>query len=94
MYEGMFIPKGTLVFPNVWYVLPLPFTSPSCNILAMNRKILRDETVFKDPHLFIPERYLEPVDGEMAKRRDPKNYSFGFGRRVRLHYLFFVRISR
>lgn len=63
IYEGMFIPKGTLVFANIW-------------------NILRDETVFKDPHLFKPERYLEPADDEMAKRRDPKNYTFGFGRRV------------
>jgi len=63
MYEGMFIPKGTLVFANIW-------------------NILRDEAVFRDSHLFRPERYLEPVDNEMAKRRDPKNYTFGFGRRV------------
>ncbi|KAF9652712.1 cytochrome P450 [Thelephora ganbajun] len=63
IYEGMFIPKGSLVFANVW-------------------NILRDETMFKDAHLFKPERYLEPVDEETAKRRDPKNYSFGFGRRI------------
>lgn len=54
---------------------------------------MRDETMFEDPHLFKPERYLEPVDDDMAKRRDPKNYIFGFGRRVRPHYLF-VQISR
>lgn len=63
IYEGMFIPKGTLVFANIW-------------------NISRDETVFKDPHLFNPERYLEPVDDEMAKRRDPKTFTFGFGRRI------------
>jgi len=52
-----------------------------------NRNILRDETLFKDPHTFSPERYLEPVDEETARRRDPKVYSFGFGRRVRPAYL-------
>jgi hypothetical protein len=26
IYEGMFIPKGTLVFANIWWVLPLQFT--------------------------------------------------------------------
>ena len=62
--------------------------SPNLLLLLTNRNILRDESVFKDPHLFKPERYLEPVDGEMAKRRDPKNYAFGFGRRVCPHYLF------
>lgn len=29
----------------------------------------------------MPERYLEPADEETEKRRDPKNYVFGFGRR-------------
>ena len=53
-----------------------------------NRNILRDENQFKDPHVFSPERYLEPVDEETAKRRDPRNYTFGFGRRVRPLYLF------
>ena len=52
-----------------------------------NRNILRDETQFEDPHAFNPERYLVLVDEETAKRRDPKNYSFGFGRRVRPLYL-------
>lgn len=60
---------------------------PPSNLSVTDRNILRDETVFRDPHLFKPERYLEPVDNEMAKRRDPKNYTFGFGRRVRLVYL-------
>jgi len=63
IYEGMFIPKGTLVFANIW-------------------NIMRDETVFEEPHLFKPERYLECADDETAKRRDPKNYTFGFGRRI------------
>jgi hypothetical protein len=54
---------------------------------------MRDETVFEEPHLFKPERYLECADDETAKRRDPKNYTFGFGRRVRHLYLS-VRISR
>jgi hypothetical protein len=52
-----------------------------------NRNILRDETLFKNPHLFQPERFLEPVDEDTARRRDPKNYAFGFGRRVRPLYL-------
>jgi cytochrome P450 len=63
VFEGRFIPKGSLVFANVW-------------------NILRDESLFFEPHKFIPERYLEPVDEATAKRRDPKNFVFGFGRRV------------
>ena len=55
---------------------------------ATNRNIQRGEGLFNDPNTFNPERYLVPVDEETAKRLDPKNYCFGFGRRVRLAYLF------
>ncbi|KIJ64011.1 hypothetical protein HYDPIDRAFT_175746 [Hydnomerulius pinastri MD-312] len=63
VYDGMFIPKGSLVFGNIW-------------------AILRDEKLYPDPHSFNPERYLEPAADEMAeRRRDPRPYVFGFGRR-------------
>ncbi|KAJ7651442.1 cytochrome P450 [Mycena rosella] len=62
VYRGMFIPKGSLVFANVW-------------------AITRDETLFPNASAFLPERYLEKVDPALAKRRDPRNYVFGFGRR-------------
>ncbi|KAI0075610.1 cytochrome P450 [Panus rudis PR-1116 ss-1] len=62
VYNGMFIPKGTLVFANIW-------------------NILRNEEIFPDAHAFRPERYLVQVDEVTAKRRDPRNYVFGFGRR-------------
>lgn len=73
----------------------VPSTAPAHrpSFANLHRNILRDETAFKEPHLFKPERYLEPVDGLMEKRRDPKNYIFGFGRRV-CHRHLFVRISR
>ena len=58
-----------------------------------NRNILRGEGLFKDPNTFNPERYLIPVDEETAKRLDPKNYCFGFGRRVRLTYLFCLNLA-
>jgi len=61
-YRGMFIPKGSLVFGNVW-------------------AITRDEKIFPNASEFHPERYLEDVDAATAKRRDPRNYVFGFGRR-------------
>jgi len=53
---------------------------------------MRGEALFKDPDTFDPERYLVPVDEETAKRLDPKNYCFGFGRRVRLAYLFCLNL--
>ncbi|EMD36507.1 hypothetical protein CERSUDRAFT_115561 [Gelatoporia subvermispora B] len=61
-YKGMYIPKGSLVFANVW-------------------NMLHDEALFPDANAFRPERYMEPADELTTKRRDPRNYVFGFGRR-------------
>ncbi|KAJ7171125.1 cytochrome P450 [Mycena filopes] len=62
VYRGMFIPKGSLIFANVW-------------------AITRDETLFPNASAFLPERYLEKVEPALAKKRDPRSYVFGFGRR-------------
>ncbi|KAI0001193.1 cytochrome P450 [Russula vinacea] len=61
-YDGHFVPKGSLVFANIW-------------------AMLRDPDVFPEPERFNPERYLEKVDGVTARRRDPRVFAFGFGRR-------------
>ncbi|KAI9451342.1 cytochrome P450 [Russula earlei] len=61
-YDGHFIPKGSLVFANIW-------------------AMLRDPEIFPDPDRFNPDRYLEEVDDETARRRDPRVFVFGFGRR-------------
>ncbi|EED79205.1 predicted protein [Postia placenta Mad-698-R] len=62
VYNGMHIPKGSLVFGNVW-------------------NMVRNPALFPDPDAFVPERYLAPADEATARRRDPRNYVFGFGRR-------------
>jgi len=62
VYKDMHIPKGSLVFGNIW-------------------AILRDERIYANPSAFIPERFLEKVDPTTERRRDPRNYVFGFGRR-------------
>lgn len=43
--------------------------------------MLRNEAIWAQPDVFRPERFLEPVDEATAKRRDPRPYVFGFGRR-------------
>ncbi|TCD67633.1 hypothetical protein EIP91_012198 [Steccherinum ochraceum] len=62
VYNGMFLPKGTLVFANVW-------------------KMLRNPEVYPSPESFNPDRFMVEVDDATAKRMDPRNYVFGFGRR-------------
>jgi cytochrome P450 len=62
VYDGRLIPKGSLIFANIW-------------------AMLRDPEVFPDPERFDPERYLKKVNEETARRRDPRGFIFGFGRR-------------
>ncbi|KAF5381704.1 hypothetical protein D9615_005603 [Tricholomella constricta] len=62
VYRDMHIPKGSLIFGNIW-------------------AILRDERIYPNPSTFAPERFLEKVDAATERRRDPRNYVFGFGRR-------------
>lgn len=42
---------------------------------------MRDERIYPNADQFKPERFTEEVDEETEKRRDPRNYVFGFGRR-------------
>ncbi|KAI0826661.1 cytochrome P450 [Trametes gibbosa] len=62
VYKGNIIPRGTLVFANIW-------------------RMTHDPKLFLNPDEFVPERYLEAMDDSAAKRRDPRNMVFGFGRR-------------
>ncbi|OSX58605.1 hypothetical protein POSPLADRAFT_1060503 [Postia placenta MAD-698-R-SB12] len=47
------------------------------NIWAMTR----DPALYPDPEVFRPERF-EEMDAETAGARDPRKYTFGFGRRI------------
>ncbi|KAG2007166.1 cytochrome P450 [Coprinopsis cinerea AmutBmut pab1-1] len=58
VHNGYFIPKGSLVIANIWY-------------------LLHDPSVYHDPMVFKPERFLGPVP-----EPDPRNACFGFGRRI------------
>ncbi|GBE89573.1 hypothetical protein SCP_1602360 [Sparassis crispa] len=60
IYNGMFIPKGSVIIPN---------------IMAMSR----DETTYKDPGAFYPERFLCEPEGPGEPYLGAV---FGFGRRI------------
>ncbi|KIO29647.1 hypothetical protein M407DRAFT_70131 [Tulasnella calospora MUT 4182] len=61
VYEGYFIPKGTTVFPSIWYA-----------------GISRNPKYYTDPSSFKPERFLEGAEPVL----DPRQFVFGFGRRI------------
>ncbi|KAF7324964.1 Cytochrome P450 [Mycena kentingensis (nom. inval.)] len=82
VYRGMVIPKGSLIFGNVWYASALfQALERGFDFGFPDRAIMHDEALFPDAEAFKPERYLEKVDPALAKRRDPRSYVFGFGRR-------------
>ncbi|KAF9483153.1 cytochrome P450 [Pholiota conissans] len=68
VYNGYFIPAGTVVIANSWAVS-------------------RDPTLYKDPEVFNPDRFLPMFDKSIPHDpadipMDPMLYSFGYGRRI------------
>jgi cytochrome P450 len=53
---------------------------------------MRDERLYPNADQFHPERFMEQVDAETEKKKDPRNYVFGFGRRCVQAPLFWALI--
>lgn len=80
-YEGYFIPRGTIVMGNAWYVWIITHLSETLIRVTFFRTILQDPDVFHDPQTFAPERFLK--NGQIDPSiRDPSVAAFGFGRRI------------
>ncbi|KZS88717.1 cytochrome P450 [Sistotremastrum niveocremeum HHB9708] len=62
-YDGMFIPKESIILPNIW-------------------AITHDESVYPNPSKFDPTRHLAGDKTNSTMQPDPRNFIFGFGRRV------------
>ena len=88
VYKGMFIPKGSLVFGNIWYAVFV--LGPVQLIFNLCRAMLRDENLYPDPESFKPERFLEKATPEIERKRNPREIVFGFGRRCVFIFVFFA----
>lgn len=42
---------------------------------------MHDEEIYPDSNTFNPDRFLTEVDADTERKRNPRNYVFGFGRR-------------
>ncbi|KAG6812289.1 hypothetical protein H0H92_003598 [Tricholoma furcatifolium] len=79
------LPYAEAVMSEVWrWGVPTPLNLPhytSQEDVFRGMAILRDEKLFPNPNAFDPSHFFSVEDAELRKRRDPRNYIFGFGRR-------------
>jgi len=76
VYDNYFIPKGTTIVGNIWYLFQF-YVSPTLNFNNPHRAMAHDAEVYPDPFQFDPSRYL----GDKPQL-DPFKFIFGFGRRI------------
>lgn len=77
IYDGKFIPKGTTIITNTRYALFLMLSSWLLKITFQSR-MAKDDTLYKSPDMFYPERFLPQPEGY----GEPVfQGTFGFGRR-------------
>ena len=80
-FRGYFIPKNTVLLPNIWYDSNSHDFQYSVPSLTLNhRACMHDPEVFEHPEEFRPERFIH--NGKLNPGPvDPSDYVFGFGRR-------------
>ncbi|KAF5368055.1 hypothetical protein D9758_004476 [Tetrapyrgos nigripes] len=63
VFNGYFIPKGSLVLANIW-------------------NMSHDPTIYHQPDIFKPERFIPSAENNYTAEPEPRDLSFGFGRRI------------
>lgn len=71
-----------MVMANLWYAFPKsPLLFIQRSGLRLHRFMTRDTSLYgSDPDDFRPERFAD-LSPDEAKRLDPRNIVFGYGRR-------------
>lgn len=77
-YNGYYLPKGSICFPNLWCVTMI-ITYTCFGFISRYRGMLHDPETYSNPREFIPERFLG-VSGNKPEL-NPRVIAFGFGRR-------------
>lgn len=81
IHRGYLIPKGTLVIPNIWYALFRHMHHMLDDLLLTYcRGLGHDPRSYLNPLSFEPERFLKK--DMQSQVPDPRDYVFGFGRRI------------
>ena len=85
-FRGYFVPAGTNIFPNVWYVRPrgtvkIYALAASLTVSRPSRACMHDPEVYEDPDVFRPERFIRDGKLDFSSVPDPVKFVFGFGRR-------------
>jgi cytochrome P450 len=76
VHNRYYIPKGTIVLPNTWYINDI-FGLLSLILKPKPRFMSSDPRYYKNPKVFNPSRFLDP-----HPETDPRKWMFGFGRRA------------
>ena len=81
-FNGYFIPVGTTVVGNSWFVLTC--LTRTTTTYQRRRRILHDPKAWPEPERFIPERFMGEGDKGDLQHLSPTeklSSAFGYGRR-------------
>ncbi|KAG8743732.1 hypothetical protein FRC10_011514 [Ceratobasidium sp. 414] len=76
-FRGYLIPKGALIYGNIWYGFKVQACSVRQLINVIKRGMLHNPEQYESPFDFNPDRFLKS-----SPEPDPRKYIYGFGRRV------------